>query len=291
MAFDYKNFADQLGLKDEDKTALFGLFEKNPEVIGKLEGLLSTQVSTQLAPLKAELEAKQRDLDSQFDVLSSIRGNDATAIAAAEARIEKLSSQVAVTTERLRRVATDNGLNADDILKDLALAPLPEKKTVDASAYDETKVLSAVNRSALAAFQNSVLMEDLADEHRTLFGKPMSRVELVNALQEEVKRTGNGNIGLREVFEKKFNVAGKREELREADTQRRIEDARKAERTAMADEYALRSTNQPLPQNENPSPIFTALKTDKPTHVAGVPEAVVASIASYRKIRSERHVA
>jgi archaellum component FlaD/FlaE len=136
-------------------------------------------------------------------------------------------------------------------------------------------------------------MEDLADEHRTLFGKPMSRVELVSALQEEVKRTGNGNIGLREVFEKKFNVAGKREEVREAEVQRRITDAVKARETAMADEYALRSTNQPAFQNDNPSPIFASLRKegDKPTHVAGVPEAVVASIAAFRKIRADRHVA
>ena len=119
MTFDPKAFAAELGLPDEDRAALLGLFDKHPEVTGKLEGLLTAQVTARLAPLQTELETKQRDLDAQFETLSSIRGGDADAIAKAEARIEKLSSQTAVLQARIRSVAETNGLDAEALLKDI----------------------------------------------------------------------------------------------------------------------------------------------------------------------------
>ena len=289
---DYKKFADDLGLADEDKTALLALFEKKPDVVGKVESFLDTQVQAKLTPLQTELATKQKDLDAQFETLASIRGGDEQAIAAAEKKIETLASQSAILQERLRRVATDAGLNAEDILKDLSLETKPVvKPTVETPAFDSAKFLGEANRAALSAFENAALMEDLAQEHQTLFGKPMSRVELIAALKDTVKRTGNPNIGLRDIFEQKFNVTAKREEIREADVQRRIADAVKARETSLNDEFALRQTQQGVPQRpaEERSPILATLQDkDKPAHIGGLPEAVVASIADYRKRMSER---
>ena len=286
---DYKKFAADLGLADDDKAALIGLFEKKPDLSGKLETMFTTQVDERVAPLKADLEAKQRDLDAQFDTLASLRGNDEQAIGAAEKRIEELSAQSAVLQARLRRVATEAGMDAEAILKDVSGEVVPEKK-VETPAFDPATVIAQANRSALSAFENAALMEDLAAEHQTLFGKPMSRVELIQTLKDTVKRTGNQNLGLREVFETKFDVAKKREELREVDVQKRIDAAVAARETALRDEAALRVTQPQVDPTRKQSPIFETIKREgeQPAHIGGLPPAVVASIADYRRRVAER---
>jgi hypothetical protein len=291
MAFDPKVFASELGLSDEDKTALFGLFEKNPAVAGKLESVFTREVDARLSPLQTQLETKQRDLDAQFETLASIRGNDGEAIAAAEKRIEKLASERAILENRFRSVATQNGLDADALLKDItteAAHVVPEVKPL---AFDPAKLLADANRSALSAFENAALMEDLASEHMQLFGKPMSRVELIGALKDTVKRTGNVNLGLRDVFETKFNVQAKRDELREVDVQKRIDAAVATAKTAQADEFALRgSSATPTSFNHAPSPIFGSVaKDDKGNPIAAVhvqsdvPEGVRAAMADFQR--------
>ena len=293
MPFDPLAFATDLGLSDDDKTALAGLFGKYGDLTTKVDSLFDRQIQSRLDPLKADLETKQRELDAQFDTLASIRQGDEQAIATAEKRIETLASQQAALQERLRRVATEAGIDADAVLKDLHLESVkPEAKAVvESPQIDTTKILGEANRLAFIALSSAVFVEDLADEYRTLFGKPMPRGELISALQDKVKKTGNPNIGLRDVFDEKFNVSAKREEIREAEVQRRIETAVAAAKTAVLDEQALRVTQPGQIPAHPSSPIFTAIKSDEPRHVAGLDPAVVASIADYRARQSARKTA
>ncbi len=289
MAFDVKNFAAELGLPDEGKAALFGLFEKHPAALGKLESVFTREIDSRLTPLKTELETKQRDLDAQFETLASIRSTDSDAFDRLQKQMEKTASEKAVLETRFRKVATENGLDAEALLKDITseAVVVPPKSTVE-TPIDVNKILGQANLAALNAFEQSALLEDLAAEHQNLFGKPMSRAELIGALKETVKRTGNTNLGLRDVFEQKYNVAAKREELREADVQRRIEQAVSTAKTAMADEMALRPGSASPTSSSNPSPIFGAIKPiegQPPVHVQGLPEGVVASMAAYRAMR------
>lgn len=294
MAFDVKKFAEEIGLAEEDRATLFGMFEKNPNILGKVETVFGREVETRLSPLQQELVTKQRDLDAQFDTLASIRGNDGEAIAAAEQRIEKLASERAILETRLRSVAASNGLDAEALLKDISKeAVVPPR--VDSPVFDEAKFMAAANRSSLSAFENSALMEDIAEQHRELFGKPMSRVELIGALKETVKRTGNTNLGLKDVWEQKYNVSAKRDEIREADVQKRIDAAVSAAKTAQMDEIALRGQSQtPVNGPNEQSPFFkTFTKAEGVTPVAiqGLPDAVRASMADFARRRAERKTA
>ncbi len=251
--------------------------------------MLAAQVDARLAPLQADLTTKTKELDAQFETLASIRGGDATAMAEAEKRAEKLAGERAILEARLRSVATQNGIDADELLKDLSSTPAPEPKKVTPPDFDPSALSRSVNVMGLTAFENAALMEDLADEHQQLFGKPMSRVELIAALKDEAKRTQNPNLGLRDVFNKKFNVEGRREEIRESDVQKRIQTALEADRTARADEAALRSTNQPAEVFTPGSPVFAAVSKDaKPAAVGGIPDGVVASMKAWVARKQEK---
>ncbi len=280
-------------LPDEIRTSLYGLYEKDPSLVSKVEGVLSAQVAARLTPLQTELQTKQRDLDAQFDTLASIRGNDGVAIAAAEGRIEKLAAERAVLEARLRNVAGQAGLDADELLKDIAKEPAVQPQPKIDSSFDPTQLLKQVNQVGLNAAEQAFLMEDIASEHQQLFGKPMSRGELWNEVKETVKRTGNVNLGLRDVWERKYDVGKKRDEIRERDVQQRIDAAVAAAKTAQMDELALRSqSHTPVNPMAEQSPFFKSMTGKEgvtPVQLqSAVPESVRAAMADFAKRRSER---
>jgi len=300
MAFDVAKFANEISLPDDIKTSLLGLFEKDPSVVTKLESVFTREVDSRLSPLQTALDAKQRDLDAQFETLASIRGRDSDDFDKLQKQVEKTVAERAVLETRLRKVAAENGIDPEPLLKDITTEAARVETKVE-STFDRDKLFAEVDKRAnvmgLSAFENAALMEDLATEHQTLFGKPMSRVELIATLKETVKRTGNTNLGLRDVFEQKYNVAARREEIREADVQKRIDAAVAAAKTAQADELALRSQSTAPTQFHQESPIFAAVLKDEkgnpaPVRVGNeVPEAVRAAMADFAKRRAARNAA
>lgn len=293
MAFDHKIFANELGMSEEDRTALDALFVKYPSAGTKIDGVLTAQVEARLTPLQQAIEVKQRELDAQFDTLATVRTGDSETLDRLQHQFEKTTGERAVLEARFRKVAAESGLNADELLKDLTPAePAPKAaKTTETFGRDDIMALS--NIAALSAFENAALLEDLAAEHQTLFGKPMSRADLIQTLREDVKKTQNPNLGLRDVFERKFNVAAKREELNEAAVQKRINDAVSARETSLRDEMALRSSSAaPTNPNHAPSPIFAGVgDSAKPVAIKGIDPGVSAAILDFRKRQSERKTA
>ena len=276
MAFNYEAFAKDIGMADEDRTALDALFGKYPKAVTQLESYIGSELETRMKPLQEEFTTKQRDLDAQFETLANVRGGDAQAIEAAEKKAEKLASDMAVLKSRMERMGTDAGIDVSPYLKDIVIGapPVPDPKKVDPPAFDPAKFMNDANRIGLSAFENSALLEDLAAEHRHLFGKEMSRVELIQTLKDTVKRTGNPNLGLRDVFEQKFDVAKRKAELNEEGVQARIKAEVEKATTAVRDELALRG-----PTGEtrvfNGSPAFALLTKDqKPTVINGQNEGV-----------------
>lgn len=280
MPFDFKKLAADIGFSEEDKQTLYGLFEKNPDVVGKFETVLSAEVNARVSPAAAELEAKRAELDAQFDTLASIRGGDATAIAAAERRAETLASQHAILESRFRAVATQNGLDPDELLKDIAPTPKAAEKPVSQS-FDPDALLRQANLGSLNAFEQSLLVEDLVTQHKALFGTDMNRTEMWSKFRDTVKRTGNTELRLNDFYETHYNVKAKRDELAEAAVQQRIKTALDADRVARADEAALRTTNQPPASFRPESPVFAAVKGAQPAAVGGIPDAVVAAMKSW----------
>jgi hypothetical protein len=291
MAFDPSSFASELGMSAEDKAALDALFGKYPTAVTKLESVLASEVETRLNPLKTELEAKQKDLDAQFETLASIRGNDQGAIDAAEKRAEKLASEVAVLTARMRRVGSETGVDVEPYLKDLAEAPPAKKEPVANLEFDPNAIIAQANRIGLTSLRASAELRNLEREHEKLFpNEPFDGLKLLEDLQERVKRTGNQNIGFREVWESKYNVPAKRAEQTEAEVQRRIAEAVQKKEIELNDAAALRGTTgqEPAPAFVG-SPAFSALTKDqKPRTINGVPDIVASAIADYHKGQQDR---
>jgi hypothetical protein len=284
MAFDYKNFAKDIGMAAEDETAMDALFAKYPGAATKIESVLTAQVEARLTPLKTEIETKQRDLDAQFETLAAIRTGDSDAVAAAEKRIELLSGQMATLQERVRGVARQAGIDPETVLKDLE-TKAPVVVTPKTNDFDPSKISTAINLGALNALEQAAIIEDLRAEHASLFpGKPFNGFELIQTLKDTVKRTGNTNLGLRDVFESKFNVSARRDELREQEVQQRIKDAVDKAKTEVNDANALRGSGDGVPHFTG-SPLLESLrpKDGAPAVVNGVPAGVAAAVANYRK--------
>lgn len=292
MAFDHKAFATQLGMSAEDQVALDALFGKYPDAPTKIESLLSTQIETALAPAKADLAKKEADLNAQFETLSSLRGADSATLDAAKKRAEDAAVALTRAQERIKALATDYGLNPDDYLKDLG-APVVTKPPVDtsmASSFDPKELLAQAGRNAWNALRESAHLSDIARKHERLYGKPLDNtVDLLDKLQEAVKRTGNPNLTLDEIWRREYKVDERENELREADVQKRIEEAVAKDRTARADAVALGTSHNVLPAEGFRSPIFTTLdKEKKLPEAARVNQNVLAFAKTFREELEKR---
>jgi hypothetical protein len=285
MAFDISTFASQLNMSAEDRTAAEALFGKYPTAGSAIETFLESQVATRLTPLQTAIEQKTRDLDAQFETLASIRTGDSAEFDRVQKEVERLSADRAALEARARKIASDAGLNPDEALRDLRTEPVVQPKN-DPPAFDPRAIANEVNRGSLAALHNAALADDIADEHFALTGKRLSRVELLTKTQEMVKRTGNGNLGLREVWESEYGIGQIRADRNEAAIQQRISDAVAQREQALRDELALRPAVSDTPQFHSQTPIVAALTKDQkdtPVRVGGVPEGVQAAVAAYRK--------
>jgi hypothetical protein len=284
MAFDHKAFAKEVGMADDDISALDALFGKYPSAAMKIDSVLTSQVEARLKPLQDQITTKQAELDEQFTALSSIRAGDGDAIAKAEERIEKLSAQMATLTERTRKVGREAGIDVEPLLADLTTPAVRVETRPDLTSFNRDEVFGHANKMAFSALENSALLEDLAAEHARLFpGQTFSRVELLADLKTSVQRTQNTNLTLKDVFDKKFNVEARREEMREAAVVAREKAAEDRGRKAAVDEMALRGPDQ-QPTTFQRSPVFAKLGEGADhVQVQGVPEAVQAAVLDFRQ--------
>lgn len=113
--------------------------------------------------------------------------------------------------------------------------------------------------------------EDLADQHKRLFGTNLNRSELVKDMLEK-------NRPLDQVWRDKFGVDAKEKEIAEADIQKRIDTAVAESRTTLLSERAA-SPGFPAP-SLGQDHILNILK---PTGVTGSSDAVKAAVSSYNK--------
>src|SRR5262245_12940407 len=294
MAIDLKQFAADLGLNADDQTALYALFDKNPQVADRITGLMQTQIDTALEPLRTDLARKSKDLDDQFATLESVRGSDSATLEAANRRGEQAGASVTLAKERLRRMATDFGADPDAWSKDIEV-PMPgARPTTPASPtapttpvetpMDPQRILATAGLQAWNALRSSAEIHDIAQEHARIFGQPLANsLSLLDKLQDRVRRTGNGNVTLRDIWQDEYKVADKIKEQQETDIKRRETEAYERGKREAADAAALGTTTQQGPPVFVQSPVLAQLTKDQPTHISGVPEGVVAAIADYRQ--------
>jgi hypothetical protein len=151
---------------------------------------------------------------------------------------------------------------------------------------DAQRILATAGLQAWNAALSAADMADIATEHAKIFGSPLpSQRALFDKLQDRVRRTGNGNITPRDIWQEEYKVADKQRELQEADIKRRETDAYERGKREAADAAALGTQHNAAPPPFVQSPVLAQLTKDTPTHVSGVPEGVVAAIADYRQRR------
>lgn len=288
MAFDYSKFATDIGMSAEDKAALDGLFGKYATAATKIDEFVSAEVASRLTPLQADLDQKKADLDAQFETLELVRSGDSTKLDEALAEVEKAKAKVAVAEERIKRVATDAGLDPTPFLKDLAMAqPTEPAKPTAPAGVDLAKLAQQSGLQAWNALNSAAELQDIAQEHFALFKTPLTNSrELLTKLADRVKRTGNNQLGLRDIWTDEYKVEAKREELRTAEVTAKVNEAYERGKREAADAAALGTAQgQEPPQFRPTSPIHAALDKDaKPTMVNGVPEGVAAAMKTYRSL-------
>jgi hypothetical protein len=293
--FDPQRFATDLGLDADGQAAMLGLFDKYPTAKEKFTSLITAQVESAMAPLRADLQKRATDVENEMAMLESVRSADSATLDTAHKRVETAMTAVTTAQERIRRLATQAGVDPEEWLKDLSTTPSPppesKKPVVDSPMLDSTKLLQQSGLQAWNAFRSSVEMQDIINEHATLFGKPLNNaLALVDKLQDRVKRTGNGNLTLRDIWHDEYKVPEKRQELQEAQVKKREDDAYERGKREAADSAALGSTTVQQPVFAQ-SPVLAQLTKDAPTRVMGLPEGVVAAIADYRQRRMNQKTA
>lgn len=230
-----------------------------------------------------ELAAERQRLETSLAAKEKIVADDAAALGTWKqtADQEMAANARALEDERVKAFRLEQKLKAMGVdLKDLNIeeTPPPPKKDdpppVDKrylSLDDANKIVQEVKSNPFIAAE----LEDIVDEHRTMFGKGLNRKELVtNALKN--KRT------LREEWEMVNEVAKKRQELNEAAINQRIEARVAEERTKILSENKLPVTRggdgggSPILAMRE-SLVLNGTDRNKPTHEAGAVEAAVSA--------------
>lgn len=181
-------------ISDEDYTRLKATFEANDKANNFVKGSVLRQAdySRQSATIQAaqkELETAQAEFKTKQEAVDRFNGELVTWKAGAEtnfnkavAEREKAERTAQAALARLKALATANGLDENEVLKDIEVVPVPDKKndqqTVDTSGFVRKEDLQrGIAESALV----DATIYDVASEYQELTGKPLrNAAELVS---------------------------------------------------------------------------------------------------------------
>jgi hypothetical protein len=239
------------GISDEAFATLRATLESNSKADEFVKGsaLRQSDYSRRMAEVQAAqqtLEAAQAALKAKEAEVTNFQTQLGQWKASAEPKFQQaLAAQeaaerrVAAATARLKALAIANGLDENEVLKDIEAPPNPNPQNSQNPPQnpplDTTKfvtkddMIRGVRESALV----DATIYDLGNEHQALFGKP-----LPNAAQLVAEAVQAGKP-LRTFWEEKYKVPEKRNELQEASIQERIKAGVEAELAKRISEGAL----------------------------------------------------
>ena len=231
------------GLTDEERKVLepiIGKPERQEKV--KAQGLRQSEFTRKMQALdkqKQELETaiaeKEKAVLNDAQSLSTWKAGADKTLAENHKALEDYRIKAFKLEERMKALATQYGVDPKELGLEGEPTPPPKSKEEPPEpdkryfAREEAdRLLTEVKSSPFIAAE----LEDIVDEHRTLFGKGLNRRELVtNALKN--KRS------LREEWETVNEVAKKRDELNEKRIEERINAKVAEERTKILSEHKL----------------------------------------------------
>jgi hypothetical protein len=198
-------------------------------------------------------------------------GADSKVIEALTAR-EQAETKLAAALARLSTVGGKYGVDPAD----LELGDIKPVAKTETPAFDDSKYVKVddLGRRVQEAGVLDAMIYDLGNEHLALFGKPLPKAaELV---QESIAK----GVPLTKLWEEKYKVVEKRNEVVEASVQQRIANAVVAERTRLASAGALPSDGGQVGFRDDlhGSPILEAAKSvaAKEEVLGGVSAAIAA---------------
>lgn len=233
----------ELSLTDDERKVLEPIIGK-PERQEKVKGSVLRQsefskkmnaLDKQKLDLEAAIAEKERVVAEDAAALGTWKQTADKTIIDNQKALEDAKTKAFRLEERMKTLATQYGVDP----KDLGLdgEPPPKKpETPDLTEFDKKylgkgdadKLLAEVKSTPFIAAE----LEDIVDENRSLFGKSLNRRELVASALKN-KRT------LREEWETTNEVSKRRDEIRESDIQKRINDAVAEKTTALLSEHKL----------------------------------------------------
>jgi hypothetical protein len=94
-----------------------------------------------------------------------------------------------------------------------------------------------LNRFSSAQSRTLITLNDLNADHFRLFGSPLPNTQELVDEAERQRMLGNKNFTLKQAWEQKFDVPKKREEIRAAEEQKKIDAAVSADRKIQAEKH------------------------------------------------------
>lgn len=237
----------ELQLTPEERKVFDPIFEK-AERQEKVKGSVLRQaefsrkmqaLDKQRQDAEAALAEKERVLAEDFASLGTWKQTADKALADHQKAAEDARMQVFKQQEKMKALATQYGIDPKELELGTTTPPPEPPKPPAAPAPSDLDKLYLTRKDAEALVSEvkanpyiAAELEDIVDEHRTLFGKGINRRELVtNALKN--KRT------LREEWEESQKVPDRRKELQERQIEERINAKVAEERTKILSEHKL----------------------------------------------------
>lgn len=224
MAVDLEQWAKDIGLNPDEVKQVAQVLgdERAKKVVGY--GLRQSDYDQKMNDGKAKLEAERQrlkeadeNLESGLRSVASLKDQLAADLEKGKVSWQEAERRAIALEATVRRLATEAGTDPDEALKQAGI----EAKAVktddrrDAPPDWEERLKAIDGRAtneARHSFMTGIEMEDVADEHRELFGTRLSRAELVAYASQQATR--GRKLTPQQAWEEKYEVGKKREELR-----------------------------------------------------------------------------
>lgn len=205
----------------------------------------------ELEDAQAAFQQKQTAVDQFNTELITWKGTAEGNFNKAIADREKAERTAQTALARLKSLAAANGLSEEEVLKDIEVAPVPEKK-VETQNFDTSKFVSRedIQRGAIESVLGEAAIADIADEVMALTGNRFNRREFV----AEAVKAGKT---LDAYAEQKFGLTKLREDKANADIQKRIDDGIAAGVTAQLSAAGIPGNLTPGRSDLRGSPVLS----------------------------------
>lgn len=228
----YDQYLDSLGLTADERKIM-----DTPARRGAYDAAAAAILAPEVKKRKDYEGQVQTWYTTQVDKMNA-KDREVVAARAEEARLKAAFKTAAANgTEGLAEIAKSLNLNLDEP-NPAANQPPPSTSQLDPAKFVSMDDFQKLGKTAVDGI---ALAQDMAVEHRRLFGTDLSFREL----QRDYAANGNG-MGIENFWQAKYKVAEKRVEIQNAEIKAREDKIREETREQMRTEMLSRGVNPDL---------------------------------------------